>query len=82
MGDIAPCLTITQTSPPFRETDKLASFIRGFDNAYFNVFPFGVDTVAIGDQSRGYLINPETLETMETYTPYVPGGVPGSLINH
>ena len=81
MGEVAPCITVTEPAPPYTWTEKLMALYRGYDNAYFNVFPFGEDTVSLGDQSMGYIINRQTLETIESHKPYVPGEYPGFVIN-
>ena len=81
MGEVAPCMTITEPDPPYTRTEKIMAVYRGFDNAYFNVFPFGEDTVSLGEQSMGYIINRQTLETIESHKPYVPGEYPGFVIN-
>ena len=51
MGEVASCMTITEPNPPYTRREKIMAVYRGFDNAYFNVFPFGEDTVSLGEQS-------------------------------
>ena len=76
--NVAPCITIAEPSPPFEGLDKLRAVIRGADNGYFNVFPFGEDAVVVTDVAKTYRVDQRTLETTGSFTPNVPDGLPGT----
>ena len=73
MGDVSPCITLGETSPPFKGLDKLAAITKSGDNGYYNVFPFGEDTAVTNDVAKVYSIDQRTLETIDSFTPQVPG---------
>ena len=77
MGDIAPSVTVSEPNPRLSILDKVLALSRGGDNGYYNAFPFGKDVVMTNDLAKTYSIDHKTLETIASFVPDVPRGIPG-----
>ena len=74
-NDIAPYLFLDIVSPSFSLVEEMQCVKNGLDNTNVNIYNFGGDKndfVITSDIWKVYTVDPYTLETITSYSPYVP----------
>jgi carotenoid cleavage dioxygenase-like enzyme len=73
LDDIAVYETVDALSPPLNQFEQKVAIFRGMDNMNINVYNYSGDCVILCDYWKLYQIDCNTLDTIRSVTPKVPG---------